>query len=89
VTQAHADPWVGWCALAGAGQVIKELSPYEADLDWSGVTEADEMLPLVRQLGRATAKVNCVSDAGSEHLPGEMEVENAYRNGMIPGVESD
>ena len=25
--QAHADPWVGWCALDGVGQVIKELSP--------------------------------------------------------------
>ena len=25
------------------------------------------MLPLLRDLGRATAKVHCVSDAGSEH----------------------
>ena len=32
--QAHADPWVGWCELDGEGQLIKELSPYEADLDW-------------------------------------------------------
>ena len=45
--QAHADPWVGWCELDGVGQVIKELSPYEADLDWDVVTELDEMLPLV------------------------------------------
>ena len=45
--QAHSDPWVGWCTLDGVGQVIKELSPYEADLDWDAVTEMDEMLPLV------------------------------------------
>ena len=73
--QAHADPWVGWCELGGVGQVIKELSPYEADLDWGAVTEPDEMLPLLRDLGRATAKVHCVSDAGSEHPLVDVEVE--------------
>ena len=76
--QAHADPWVGWCELDGVGQVIKELSPYEADLDWGSVTEHDEMLPLVEQLGRATAKIHCVSDAGSgEHPLVDFEVEEA------------
>jgi uncharacterized protein (DUF2252 family) len=73
--QAHADPWVGWCELDGVGQVIKELSPYEADLDWGGITEPEEMLPLLRHLGRATAKVHCVSDAGSEHPLVHVEVE--------------
>ena len=76
--QAHADPWVGWCELDGVGQVVKELSPYEADLDWGGVTEPDEMLPLVEHLGRATAKIHCVSDAGSgEHPLVDFEVEDA------------
>jgi hypothetical protein len=55
--------------------VIKELSPYEADLDWGGITELDQMLPLLRDLGRATAKVHCVSDAGSEHPLVDVEVE--------------
>ena len=73
--QAHADPWVGWCELDGVGQVIKELSPYEADLDWDVVTELDEMLPLVHDLGRATAKVHCVSDEGSEHPLVDVNVE--------------
>ena len=27
--------------------MVKEVSPYEADLDWDDVTEPDEMLPLV------------------------------------------
>ena len=124
--QAHADPWVGWCSLDGVGQVIKELSPYEADLDWDAVTEMDEMVPLVHDLGRATAKVHCVSDAGSDHPLVDVNVEekitavigdrrsefardlatwgaeygalaredhrrfvDAFRNGMIRGVESD
>jgi uncharacterized protein (DUF2252 family) len=124
--QAHSDPWVGWCSLDGVGQVIKELSPYEADLDWEAVTEIDEMLPLVRDLGRATAKVHCVSDEGDEHPLVDVNVEakitavigdrgdafardlaawgaeygalarddhrrfvDAFRNGMIRGVESD
>jgi uncharacterized protein (DUF2252 family) len=73
--QAHADPWVGWCELDGVGQVIKELSPYEADLDWGAITDVEEMLPLLRDLGRATAKVHCVSDAGSEHPLVDVEVE--------------
>ena len=124
--QAHADPWVGWTELDGVGQVIKELSPYEADLDWDVVTERDEMLPLVHDLGRATAKVHCVSDEGSEHPLVDVNVEakisdviggrdddfvrdlvafgaeygaltredhrrfvDAFRNGMIRGVEAD
>lgn len=124
--QAHADPWVGWCELDGVGQIIKEVSPYEADLDWELVTEVDEMQPLVHDLGRATAKVHCVSDAGSEHPLVDVEVEariteviggrhdafardlaqfgadygaltredhrrfvDAFRNGMISGVEAD
>jgi uncharacterized protein (DUF2252 family) len=73
--QAHSDPWVGWCSLDGVGQVIKELSPYEADLDWDTVSEMDEMVPLVRDLGRATAKIHCVSDVGNEHPLVDVNVE--------------
>jgi uncharacterized protein (DUF2252 family) len=86
--QAHADPWVGWCELDGVGQVIKELSPYEADLDWEVVTDTDEMLPLVRDLGRATAKVHCVSDAGSEHPLVDVDVE-AKITEMIDGRDDE
>jgi uncharacterized protein (DUF2252 family) len=75
--QAHADPWLGWCELRGAGQLVKELSPYEADLDWDAVTEPDEILPLLRSLGQATAKVHCVSDAGSDQDLVEFQTEEA------------
>ena len=75
--QAHADPWLGWCELRGKGQVVQELSPYEADLDWDHVSEPDEMLPLVRCLGQATAKIHCVSDAGSAEELVDFQTEEA------------
>jgi uncharacterized protein (DUF2252 family) len=75
--QAHADPWLGWCELHGKGQVVQELSPYEADLDWDHVSEPDEMLPLLRCLGQATAKVHCVSDAGSAEELVDFQTEEA------------
>ena len=87
--QAHADPWVGWCALDGVGQVIKELSPYEADLDWDDVTEPDDMRSLVAHLGRATAKIHCVSDASSgEHPLVDVEVEAAITKVIDGRVEA-
>jgi uncharacterized protein (DUF2252 family) len=85
--QAHADPWLGWCELRGSGQVVKELSPYEADLDWDVVSEPDEMLPLLAALGRATAKVHCVSDAGSEQTLVPFQTEDAIMAAV--GEESE
>ena len=75
--QAHADPWLGWCELRGRGQLVKELSPYEADLDWDAVSEPDEIIPLLRSLGHATAKVHCVSDAGSDDALVDFQTEDA------------
>jgi uncharacterized protein (DUF2252 family) len=75
--QAHADPWLGWCELHGRGQVVQEISPYEADLDWDHVSEPDEMLPLLRCLGKATAKIHCVSDAGSSEELVDFQTEEA------------
>src|SRR4051794_1951794 len=75
--QAHADPWLGWCELRGTGQLVKELSPYEADLDWDAVSEPEEILPLLRALGQATAKVHCVSDAGSDQPLVDFQTEEA------------
>jgi uncharacterized protein (DUF2252 family) len=75
--QAHADPWLGWCKLDGRGQVVQELSPYEAELDWDRVSEPDEIMPLLDDLGRATAKIHCVSDAGSEAELVDFQTEEA------------
>jgi len=69
--QAHADPWLGWARMSGGphdgvGFVVKEYSPYESDLDWAELAELAELDEVVEQLGRATAKVHCVSDADDE-----------------------
>ncbi|HET7305991.1 MAG TPA: DUF2252 domain-containing protein [Segeticoccus sp.] len=75
--QAAADPWLGWCELDGVGQVVQELSPYSADIDWDQLTEPDEILPLLESLGQATAKVHCVSDADSEQTLVDFQTEEA------------
>ena len=67
--QAHADPWLGWTEMDGIGYVVAEVSPYEADLDWSELSEPEHMQPVLDQLGRATAKVHCVSDKDSRETP--------------------
>src|SRR6478735_6869553 len=54
--QAHADPWLGWTELDGAGQLVAEVSPYAVDLDWSDIDEPEEIAAVVADLGRATAK---------------------------------
>ena len=75
--QARADPWLGWCSLRDVGQVVREVSPYEEDLDWDGVHEPEQMVPMVRFLGQAVAKIHCVSDATSEESLVEFETEHA------------
>ncbi|WP_433338571.1 DUF2252 domain-containing protein [Spirillospora sp. CA-294931] len=75
--QANADPWLGHTEIDGVGYVVQELSPYEADLDWSGLTEPDEMAAILDDLGRATAKVHCVSDRDSDHTLVDFQVEDA------------
>jgi uncharacterized protein (DUF2252 family) len=82
--QAHADPLLGWCELHGVGQVVSELSPYVIDIDWDAVSEPDEILPLLGYLGRATAKVHCVSDASSDETLVQFQIEEA-----IVGVVGD
>jgi uncharacterized protein (DUF2252 family) len=87
--QAHADPWLGWCELRGKGQVVQEISPYEADLDWDHVSEPDEMEPLLRYLGCATAKVHCVSDAGSAEELVDFQTEEAIEAVLDEDFASD
>ena len=64
--QAHADPWLGYTEIDGIGFVVSELSPYVEDLDWSDLTEPEQMSPVLDYLGRATAKVHCVADKDSD-----------------------
>ncbi len=79
--QAHADRFLGWTDLTGAsgertGFVVAEYSPYEADLDWGQLADPEQMVELVDQLGRATAKVHCVADDDSDHGLVDASVED-------------
>ena len=64
-------------AATARARSSQELSPYENDLDWDTVSEPDEILPLLRYLGQATAKVHCVSDAASDQPLVDFEIEEA------------
>ncbi|MFI9120864.1 DUF2252 domain-containing protein [Streptomyces bikiniensis] len=65
--QAHADPWLGWTELAGAGQLVAEVSPYAVDLDWSDIDDPAEIAATVADLGRATATMHAAADDSSGH----------------------
>lgn len=75
--QAHADQLLGYTDIDGTGFVVSEISPYEADLDWSELTEPDELGEVAEQLGRAVAKVHCVSDADSDQSLVDFQTEEA------------
>src|SRR5690349_20993385 len=75
--QAHADPLLGYTEIDGTGYVVAELSPYESDLDWSELTEPDELTEVIEQLGRAVAKVHCVGDADSDQELVSFQTEDA------------
>jgi uncharacterized protein (DUF2252 family) len=86
--QAHADPLLGWTDLDGVGFVVSEVSPYEADLDWSELTEPSEIAPVVDYLGRATAKVHCVADSDADHSVVPFQTEDAIM-GVVAGREDE
>ena len=65
-------PLLGYTDIDGVGYVVSEISPYEADLDWSELTEPDELTEVIEQLGQAVAKVHCVSDTDSDQTSGRL-----------------
>jgi uncharacterized protein (DUF2252 family) len=65
--QAHADPWLGFTELGGLGQLVAEVSPYAADLDWADVNEPEELAGVIGDLGRAVARMHSVADDESSH----------------------
>ena len=75
--QQHTDPLLGHTVIDGVGFVVADLSPYEADLDWGEITEPEEIGPVVEDLGRATAKIHCISDSDSDAGLVEFSTEEA------------
>ncbi|MEJ3746045.1 DUF2252 domain-containing protein [Actinomycetes bacterium KLBMP 9797] len=83
--QASADPWLGFTELDGVGQLVAEVSPYAADLDWADVNEADELAGVVTDLGRAVARMHSVADDESSHDLVDFSTEEA----IVAAVERD
>ncbi|HVL82900.1 MAG TPA: DUF2252 domain-containing protein [Pseudonocardia sp.] len=86
--QAHADRLLGYTDLGGVGFVVSEVSPYEADLDWSELTEPDEIMAVVDALGRATAKIHCVADTDADHSLVDFQTEDAI-SAVVRGREDE
>ena len=80
--QVHTDPLLGYTTLDGVGFVVSEVSPYEVDLDWSDLTEPDEIAEVVDLLGRATAKIHCASDEDSEQDLVDFQVEQVIADSL-------
>ena len=80
--QVHTDPLLGHTTVGGVGFVVSEISPYEVDLDWSGLTEPDDIRAVVDLLGRATAKIHCASDEDSEQDLVDFQVEDAIAESL-------
>ena len=80
--QVHTDPLLGYTELDGVGYVVSEVSPYEVDLDWGGLTEPDEIAEVVTLLGRATAKIHCASDEDSDQDLVDFQVEEAIARSL-------
>jgi uncharacterized protein (DUF2252 family) len=83
--QAHADPWLGYTELDGIGQLVAEVSPYAADLDWADVNEPEELAGVVADLGRAVARMHSVADDESSHDLVDFSTEEA----IVAQVDSD
>jgi len=83
--QAHADPWLGYTSLGGVGQLVAEVSPYAADLDWSDVNEPEEVTGVVADLGRAVARMHSVADDESSHDLVDFSTEEA----IVAAVDKD
>ena len=73
----------GYTSINGKGFVVSELSPYVSDLDWSELTEPSEMDPVLDYLGRATAKMHCVSDSDSEQTLVDFQSEEAIASVIV------
>ncbi|MEV7012874.1 DUF2252 domain-containing protein [Streptosporangium sp. NPDC051022] len=85
--QAYADPWLGYTTLNGVGQLVAEVSPYSADLDWGDVNEPDELASVIRDLGRAVARMHSVADDESSHDLVDFSTEDAIVN--VIGGDAD
>ena len=70
--QAHADPWLGWAEMDGAGWLVAEVSPYAVDLEWDDINDPEEMASVVADLGEVTATMHAVGDQEDSKQSGDL-----------------
>ena len=80
--QAYSDPWLGYTELEGAGQLVAEVGPYVSDLDWSDINDFDEIVELLTFLGRAVAKIHCISDVDSDQTLIDVSTDEAISEAL-------
>jgi uncharacterized protein (DUF2252 family) len=83
--QAYTDAWLGYTTLNDIGQLVAEVSPYAADLDWADVNEAEELTGVLGDLGRAVARMHSVADDESSHDLVDFSTEEA----IVAAVDKD
>jgi len=86
--QARSDPLLGHTAVEGVGYVVRELSPYDADLEWSELVEPEQIRSVLGYLGQATAKAHCVSDEDSDDTLVDFQTEEAIAEVIGNGPEA-
>ena len=86
--QAYADPWLGYTTLSGIGQLVAEVSPYTADLEWDDINDLEDILHLLDYLGKAVAKVHCISDVDSDQTLVPFSTDQAIHE-VLDGHEDD
>jgi len=68
------------------GQLVAEVSPYTADLEWDDINDMDDILPLLSFMGQAVAKIHCVSDVDSDQTLVPFSTDQAI-HGVLKGHE--
>jgi uncharacterized protein (DUF2252 family) len=86
--QAYADPWLGYTTLGGIGQLVAEVSPYTADLEWDDINDLEDILHLLGYLGQAVAKIHCISDVDSDQTLVPFSTDQAIHE-VLKGNEDD
>lgn len=86
--QTHTDPFLGHTTVDGTSFVVSELSTYKMDLEWEDLTEPDQIAPVLRDLGRATAKIHCATDQDGDHDLVPFRTETAIMD-VVDGREDE
>lgn len=86
--QAYTDPWLGHTTVDNTGMLVSELSPYCLDLDWRDIDKPAHIVEVASSLGRATAKIHCVSDIDADPNVVPFSTDKAIYN-VVAGKEDE